>query len=93
MQKQREVQTDGTVQDAEVDVLAKTPEPRTAGEPNAEELEFLAADELMKKHEGTQAKTNESGVKIAVGAAKDVEMTEDEVRDVPDSENPYLYAV
>ena len=93
MQKQREGQTDGTVQDAEVDVLAKTPEPRTAGEPNAEELEFLEADELMKKHEDTQAKTNESGVKIAVGAAKDVEMTEDEVRDVPDSENPYLYAV
>lgn len=49
----------------------------------------------MQKHDGTKPKTNESGIKIAVGGAKetkDAEMTEDEVREVPDSENPYLYA-
>jgi len=40
-----------TVQEAEADVLAKTPEPSTTGEPNAEELEFLEADEIMKKQD------------------------------------------
>lgn len=92
MQKQREVQTNHTQQEGKVDVLAKTLEPKAAGEPNAEELEFQEADTIMTNHESTQAKKNESGVKIAVGASKDVEMTADEVNAVLDSENPYLYA-
>lgn len=50
MQKQREGQTDDAVLEAEADVLVKAPEPRTTGEPNAEELEFLAADAIMEKH-------------------------------------------
>lgn len=59
---------------------------------NEEELEFQEADKILKSSEASEeiAKTrNESGIKINVGGECN-EPTE--ITDIPDSENPYLYA-